>query len=51
MDEVVNRHPGKENSIMPWSTYGKMKDEDPKVIYAFLRTVPPVSNMVEKYPK
>lgn len=50
-DEMVNRHPGKENSIMPWTMYGKMKDEDLKAIYAFLRTVRPISNKVEKFPK
>ncbi|NOT50931.1 MAG: cytochrome c [Chitinophagaceae bacterium] len=50
-DEVVNRHPGKENTIMPWATYGKMTDTDLKAIYAFLRTVPPINNKVEKYPK
>jgi len=36
---------------MPWSMYGKMTDEDLKAIYAFLRTVKPISNKVEKYPK
>lgn len=50
-DAVVNRNPGRENSIMPWSMYGKMKEEDLKAIYAYLRTVKPVSNKVEKYPK
>jgi len=49
--EVVNKNPGKENSIMPWSMYGKMNDTDLKAIYAFLRTVPSVKNKVEKYPK
>ncbi|MGQ0738725.1 MAG: cytochrome c [Bacteroidota bacterium] len=50
-DEVVNRNPGRENTIMPWSTYGKMTEDDLKAVYAFLRTVKPVSNKVEKYPK
>ena len=49
--ERVNANPGRENSIMPWAMYGKMKEDDLKAIYAFLRTVPPVSNKVEKYPK
>jgi mono/diheme cytochrome c family protein len=49
--ERVNANPGRENSIMPWAMYGKMNDEDLKAIYAFLRTVPPVNNKVEKYPK
>lgn len=50
-DTVVNRHPGRENTIMPWAAYGKMTDVDLKAIYAFLRTVKPISNKVEKYPK
>lgn len=50
-DANVNRDPGKENSIMPWAMYGKMKDEDLKAIYAYLRTVKPINNKVEKYPK
>ncbi len=50
-DEVVNRNPGRENTFMPWAGYGKMKDDDLKAIYAFLRTVKPINNKVEKYPK
>lgn len=50
-DEMLKTRPGRNNSFMPWYMYGKMKDEDLKAIYAFLRTVPPVSNKVEKYPK
>ncbi|MBL7730958.1 MAG: cytochrome c [Chitinophagaceae bacterium] len=49
--EVVNRKPGRENTYMPWSMYGKMKEEDLKAIYAYLRTIKPISNKVEKYPK
>jgi len=36
---------------MPWAMYGKMKKEDLGAIYAYLRTVPAVSNKVEKWPK
>lgn len=50
-DANVNRDPGKENSIMPWAMYGKMKTEDLKAIYAYLRTVPAMSNKIEKWPK
>lgn len=50
-DEVVNRKPGRENTFMPWYMYGKMKEDDLKAIYAYLRTVNPISNKVEKYPK
>jgi len=42
---------GKENTAMPLSEYAGMKDEDLKAIYAYLRTVKPISNKVEKYPK
>jgi len=36
--------PGQFNSIMPWSMYGKMSDEDLKAIFAYLKTVKPVGN-------
>ena len=41
--------PGEFNSIMPWTMYGKMHDEDLKAIYAYLRTVSPINNAVVKY--
>jgi mono/diheme cytochrome c family protein len=41
---------GKENTIMPLSLYAGMTDGDLKAIYAFLRSVKPISNKVEKYP-
>jgi cytochrome c553 len=44
-------NPGKFNTIMPWSMYAGMKEEDLKAIYAYLRTVPPITNKVEKWPK
>jgi hypothetical protein len=43
--------PGKQNTIMPLALYAGMKDEDLKAIYAYLRTVKPIHNLVEKYPK
>jgi len=49
--ENINRNPGKLNTIMPWSFFGTMKDNDLKSIYAYLRTLPPVKNLVEKWPK
>ena len=36
---------------MPLSLYAGMTDSDLKAIYAYLRTVPAISNKVEKYPK
>ena len=49
--EMVNKHPGRQNTIMPWYVYGQMKEDDLKAIYAFLRTMKPIKNKVEKYPK
>jgi hypothetical protein len=31
---------------MPWQSYSNMTDEDLKSIYAFLRSIPPISNKV-----
>jgi mono/diheme cytochrome c family protein len=45
-DEFVNRDPGKFNTYMPWSLFGKMKDDELKAIYAYLRTIKPVSGRV-----
>jgi hypothetical protein len=44
-------NPGKFNTLMPWAMYGKMKEEDLRAIYAYLRTVPAIKNKVEKWPK
>ncbi|HET6995228.1 MAG TPA: cytochrome C [Chitinophagaceae bacterium] len=49
--DKINIHPGRENSIMPWAMYGTMKEEDLRAIYAYLRTMAPVTNKVEKWPK
>lgn len=50
-DAVLNTRPGRQNTFMPWSMYGKMTDDDLKAVYAFLRTVQPISNKVDKHPK
>lgn len=44
-------NPGKNNSIMPWSLYAQMDDFDIKAIYRYLRSLPPVNNVVVKYPE
>lgn len=49
-DAVINNNPGKFNSFMPWAWYGKMKEEDLRAVYAYLRTVPAQKNKVEKWP-
>jgi mono/diheme cytochrome c family protein len=41
--------PGEFNSIMPWTMYAGMASEDLGAIYAFLRTVKPQVNEVEKF--
>jgi hypothetical protein len=38
------------NTGMPWYVYAGMTDEDLGAIYAYLRTLPPVENRVEKWP-
>lgn len=42
-------NPGEFNSIMPWTMYANMKEEDLAAIYAYLRTVKPIENVVEKF--
>lgn len=42
-------NPGDFNSIMPWTMFGKMNDEDLKAIFAYLKTVKPISNNVVKF--
>jgi mono/diheme cytochrome c family protein len=37
----------KLNSIMPWSYFGKMTDDDLKAIFAYLRTLKPVKHVVD----
>src|SRR5688572_503932 len=43
--------PGEFNTIMPWTMYAQMKEEDLAAIYAYLRTVRPVENKVTKFTK
>jgi mono/diheme cytochrome c family protein len=50
-EKGYNYDPGAQNTIMPVSFYAGMKDDDLKAIYAYQRTLRPVSNKVEKYPK
>lgn len=45
-----NYNPGKTNTVMPISAFAGMTDFDLKAIYAYLRTVKPVKNLVTKYP-
>lgn len=38
-----------QNTEMPWTYYAGMADDDLRAIYAFLRSLPPVVNRVEKF--
>ncbi len=40
---------GEFNTIMPWTMYAGMEPEDLSAIYAYLRTVRPLNNKVEKF--
>ncbi len=40
---------GDFNTPMPWMMYATMKRNDLEAIYAYLKTVKPISNKVEKY--
>lgn len=42
--------PGQPNTDMPWTLYAGMETDDLKAIYAYLRTVEPVDNKVERWP-
>ncbi len=50
-EKGYNYDPGKANTIMPLTTYAGMTDADIKAIHAYLQTVKPVKNKVEKYPQ
>jgi hypothetical protein len=41
--------PGVFNSIMPWTMFGRMTDEDMTAAFEYLRTVKPIENKVEKF--
>lgn len=42
-------NPGEFNSIMPWTMYSGMKEDDLKAIYAYLKTIKPITNEVVKF--
>ena len=50
-EKGYNYDPGKMNTVMPVVDYSGMKDPDLKAIYAYLRTVKPVTNSIVKYPQ
>lgn len=40
---------GDMQTVMPWTMYGNMTEEDLKAIYAYLKTVKPVKNKFKKH--
>jgi len=40
---------GKPNTVMPWTLFAGMTDEDLGAIYDYLQTVPPIKHKVEKF--
>jgi hypothetical protein len=42
--------PKENNSYMPWSEFAKLNNDDLSAIFAYLKTLPPVNHLVEKYP-
>lgn len=45
----VKVNPGEFNSVMPWTMYGNMTEEHLKAIFAYLKTIQPVKNQVQKF--
>lgn len=41
--------PGEFNTVMPWVMYAGMEESDLKAIYAYLKTINPISNQVVKF--
>ncbi len=41
--------PGTLQTVMPWTQFAHMKDDDLKAIFAYLKTLPPVDNFPEKF--
>jgi len=42
---------GDDQTVMPWTMYSGMTEADLSAIYAYLRTVKPVRNVVERFPE
>jgi len=50
-EKNYNFNPGKENTVMPLPAMAGMTDADLHALWAWVKTIPAVSNKVEKYPK
>lgn len=42
-------NPGEFNTMMPWTDYAHMKDEDLKAIFAYLQSITPIENTVVRF--
>ena len=42
---------GTANTVMPWTMYATMEEADLKAIYAYLKTMKPIKNVVVKFEK
>jgi hypothetical protein len=40
---------GEFNTIMPWTMYANMTEEDLGAIYSYLSSLPPMENLVVKF--
>ena len=49
-DAVLNDAEQRQNTMMPWTQFAGMTREDLAAIYAYLRTLKPVTNRVGKFP-
>lgn len=50
-DPALSTGPGEFNTIMPWTMYGQMTNEDLAAIYQYLRTINPIHNTVTRFTK
>jgi mono/diheme cytochrome c family protein len=50
-DATLAEHERAQNTVMPITAYAGMTREDLSAIYAYLRTLKPVTNRVEKFPE
>ncbi len=49
-DAVLTPAEQRQNTMMPWTNFAGMTREDLGAIYAYLRTLKPVTNRVNKFP-
>ena len=47
----LGEHERAQNTVMPITAYAGMTSEDLSAIYAYLRTLKPVTNRIEKFPE